>query len=322
MNEGQQKYQLTSAHFTESFVERLLLVLVVIPSRQAGGMPLDDLPTLMQSRITGSRQAVMLLVSGLSTLRLVSIVDGVIARTTLGDRVRRQMRSDGSYPLAVAIVRSGIMASQIRAIRAVLRKSGEGYVCSRVAAQSVAPQLVGLLARMPEVRIGGRITIGAAAGIELDSMWNELAPEGRIDWQEVEMRRKAIGDRAELYSMQLETSVQVGARENVFWVSRDDDSLGYDIEVRGNPIRRIEVKGSSGPDVKFLLSSNEYRVARTHRDAYEIHFWGKINLRLDPQDDFERLISAGYPIRISDPVAAFSNAPWRIEPSVYRVLMT
>ncbi|WP_196244517.1 DUF3883 domain-containing protein [Mycobacterium avium] len=248
------------------------------------------------------------------------LTDGVVARSTIGDRLRQQIRREGSYPLAIAIIRSGLMASQIRGIRKVLGRNGDGYACSRNAAQAVAPQLVGLLARMPDVRIGGRILIGRDSGLELDSIWNELTPDSRGDWQEVEKRRKAIGERAELYSIQLERSAHVGARERVVWVSRDDDSLGYDIEVVGPPRRHVEVKGSAGREVQFFISSNEYRVAARHEEAYEIHFWGSIDLRADPQEDFERLTRMGYPVRILNPVVALANSPWVIEPSQYRVV--
>jgi hypothetical protein len=250
---------------------------------------------------------------------LISEVNGMVGRSRTGDAVRREIRAQGSSPLAVAILRSGLMADQIRAIRSVLRANGGGYECGRSAAQAVAPQLVGLLARMSDVAIAGRIEIGRSSGLEIDSVWNELPPASRVNWQDTEKRRTAIGTRAELYSLQLERSAHVGARESITWVSRDDDSLGYDIEVRGQPTRHIEVKGSAGRDIKFFLSANEYKVAQLHGPTYEIHFWGDIRIGSDPIQEFERLTSAEYPIRITDPAAVFAHAPWTIEPSQYRV---
>lgn len=313
------EFDFSSTQFTEGFVERLLLVFPIIPSRHAGGIPSEGLDLLMQARISAAQRVIPAAVSCLVTMRLVTRAEGVLARSTLGDRVRRQLRSNGPHAMVTAILRSGLMASQIRAIHGVMKRADDGYVCGRSAAQTVAPQLVGLLARMPDVTVGGRLVIGRDTAMELDSMWNELTPASRIDWQDIERRRKAVGERAELYSMQLERSAQVGARERVIWVSKDDDSLGYDIEVRDEPTRRVEVKGSAGPDVQFFVSANEYRVAGRHTDAYEIHFWGGINLRADPQDDFERLTMAGFPIRITNPTVALNNPPWLIEPSVYRV---
>lgn len=312
--------ELTAEQFTEPFVERLLIVLVAIPSRQAGGVQDEGLHRVLQARIRSAKDQVPLLVSCLVAMRLVSSTDGLLARSSKGDRVCRRIRTDGSHPLAISIIQSGLMATQMRAIRGVLRRDQDGYFCSRAAAQSVAPQLVGLLARMPDVTVGGRIEIGRASGLELDSMWNELTPSSRVDWEEIHKRRKAIGERAELYSMQLERSAQVGARERVVWVSRDDDSLGYDIEVRDQPMRRLEVKGSSGRDVQFFLSSNEYRVAGRHLETYEVHFWGAIDLRADPQEDYDRLVDMGYPIRIANPVVTCAISPWSIEPSQYKVV--
>lgn len=311
--------ELSPAHFTESFVERLLLVLSTIPSRHAGGVSIEDLYQLMQSRVGAVQQTMSLAVSCLITMRLITNADGVLARSASGDRVRRQLRSEGSYPLAIAIIRSGLMASQIRAIHGVLQRDDSGYVCSRRAAQVVAPQLIGLLARMPDVNFTGRLVMGRDSALELDSMWNELAPSSRTDWEDIEKRRKAVGERAELYSMQLERSAHVGGRERVVWVSRDDDSLGYDIEVRDQPTRHVEVKGSAGRDVQFLLSANEYRVAQHHGHEYEIQFWGGINLRSDPREDYEKLTGAGFPIRILNPFSTLSSSPWAIEPSMYRV---
>ena len=168
------------------------------------------------------------------------------------------------------------MADQIRALRAVLRRVGEEYVCGRSAAQSAAPQLVGLLARMPDVTIGARLRVGLHAGQELDSMWNELPAHSRVNWRDIERRRRGVGERAELYSMQFERSSQLGAWQQIRWVSRDDDGLGYDIEVDGDPTRLVEVKGTSGPGVQFFLSSREYDVASKKGGAYEVQFWGRI----------------------------------------------
>lgn len=311
--------ELASSNFTEVFVEQLVHVITTIPSHHSGGLNSDGLYSVLRSRIGVGNRPSRNVVACLTQMRLISEVDGMVGRSRTGDAVRREVRTQGSRPLAVAILRSGLMADQIRAIRSVLRANGDGYECGRSAAQVVAPQLLGLLGRMPDVAITGRVEIGRVSGLELDSVWNELPPASRVNWQDMEKRRIAIGDRAELYSMQLERSAHVGAWESITWVSRDDDSLGYDIEVRGQPTRRIEVKGSSGREIQFFLSTNEYRVAQLHGPSYEIHFWGDIRVGSDPIQEFDRLTSAEYPIRILDPSAVFAQAPWAIEPSQYRV---
>ena len=311
--------ELDSSAFTEVFVEQLIKLIVVIPSHRSGGIEADGLETVLQSRIEGGRYSARIAMSCLASMRLIAEIDGVVGRSTSGDRLRREIRKSGSSPLALAIIRSGLMADQIRAIRGILRHHGEGYACGRSAVQGAAPQLFGLLSRMPDVVVRGLVEIGRDSGLELDSVWNELPPTSRMNWQDAEKRRKAIGDRAELYSLQLERSAHVGAWERITWVSRDDDSLGYDIEVPGNPIRRVEVKGSAGREIQFLLSANEYRVAQRHGPSYEIHFWGEIDIKRDPLEEFERLRNFGYPLRITDPASTLSSEPWLIEPSQYRV---
>lgn len=308
-----------SSSFTEVFVERLIRGLHAIPSHHAGGIGAERLHALLQSQIGVEARSTRAVVSCLATLRLIADVDSTVGRTTSGDRVRRGLRDGDSRAIVLTIVRSGFMADQIRSLRTVLRRDSAGYACSRSAAQAAAPQLVGLLARMPDVSVTGQIEIGRESSLELDSVWNELAPSGRTNWQDVERRRKAIGDRAELYSLQRERSSRVGAWRQIHWVSRDDDSLGYDIEVLGTPTRRIEVKGSSGTEVQFFLSTNEYQVAGRHGSEYELHFWGGIDLQREPSEDYERLLAAGYPIRVEDPASTLTALPWTIEPSQYRV---
>ena len=315
----EREIRLTADQFTEVLVENLITCMVTIPSHHAGGVQRDSMMTMLQSRIGVARRSTEVLLACLIAMNLVSEVNGVVGRSPQGDRLRREIRDGGSHAVVPVIIRSGLMADQIRALRTILRRGPDGYSCGRSAARAVAPQLVGLVCRMPDVIDGGRLTIGSATGLELDSVWNELAPDSRTNWEDIEKRRKAIGDRAELYSLQLERSSHLGAIDNILWVSRDDDSLGYDIEVAALPTRRIEVKGSSGRDVQFFLSANEYRVAKRHGAAYEIHFWGDIDLRRGPRDDFERLRAAGYPICIVDPVEVLKDSPWKIEPSQYRV---
>ena len=308
-----------SRNFTEVFVEQLVQAVVAIPSQVAGGVTIDGLTLILQSRLPGGRRSVQQLLSCLSAMNLISENDGFVGRSAAGDRLRRELRANGSTALAVAVISSGLMADQIRSLRAVLRIDGDGYVCARGAAVVGAPQLVGLLGRLPDVSVSGQISIGREAGLLLDSIWNELPPSSRVDWQDVEKRRKALGDRAEVYSLQLESTAFPGARAGVTWVSRDDDSLGYDIEVAGPPRRCIEVKGSSRRDVSFILSTNELAVARRLGTAYEIQYWGQINVMHEPMREYERLISLGYPICIRDPAAALDSEPWFMEPSQYRI---
>jgi hypothetical protein len=311
--------ELAASSFTEVFVEQLISTMKIVPSHHAGGLSTEGLLSVLQSQIGVASRSSRDVVACLTQMQLVSELDGITGRSRSGDKLRRDIRVNGSHSLAISIIRSGLMADQIRALRAILRMGGAGYQCGRSAAQSLAPQLVGLLARMPDVTISSYINIGRQSGLELDSVWNELPLTSRFNWQDANKRRKALGDRAELYSLQLECSSYVGARDLIAWVSRDSDSFGYDIEVRSAPVRRIEVKGSAGKEVQFHLSTNEYDVAQLHGANYEIQFWGDIRMQSDPVEEFERLIKAGYPVRISDPVSTLSAPPWVIKPSQYQV---
>ena len=229
------------------------------------------------------------------------------------------MRSGASHELVLAIMRSGLMSDQIRSLQTVLVLDGDEYRCSRSSAVAVAPQLIGILARMPGVTVGGSIRLGQMASLEIDSAWNEMLILPGLKLRNTEAERKEVGDRAELYTVHLERTAFVGATAKVLWVSRDDDALGYDVEVSGPPKRRIEVKGSRGSEVRFTLSANEYDKSKRHGAEYEIHFWGTIALNSVPAVEYERLRAAGYPIVISNPSQQLQSTPWHIEPSEYRV---
>lgn len=70
-----------------------------------------------------------------------------------------------------------------------------------------------------------------------------------------EERLKRIGDAAELYLMMAFTHAGLRPRHAALWA----DAVGYDIELPGPPIQRIEVKASSpGSQGRFRLTRNEF----------------------------------------------------------------
>lgn len=314
---------LSSNQLTELFVSQLLLGIDAVPSHFAGGLSAERAHNRLAISVGVSVQTTRAVVEALTVLGLVAEKGGVLGRTRAGDRMRRGVRSDGSHVLAAALVRSGVLADQIRRLRQVLVRDGDGYRCGRGAAQAAAPQLSGLLARMPDVSLTGQLVIGKATALELDSVWNEVPPETRTNWSDIDNKRRAVGERAEHYSMQLERSREVGAIDRIVWVSRDDDDLGYDIEVKNvdshEKPRLVEVKGTSGRAVQFFLSSNECDVAVAAGENYEVQFWGSIDLARAPMDEYEVLRAAGYPITIVNPGQELGQQPWLIEPSQYRV---
>lgn len=83
--------------------------------------------------------------------------------------------------------------------------------------------------------------------------------------------------------------------------------------------RRIEVKGSRGRDVSFVLSVNEWHKAQQYGDLYEIQFWADVRLGADPAREYQRLRAAGSPMVIPHPAAVLGHQPWSMEPTNYRV---
>jgi hypothetical protein len=56
------------------------------------------------------------------------------------------------------------------------------------------------------------------------------------------------------------------------------------------------VKASSSSEPHFFVSANEWDVAHSHGEHYEIHFWGGVNLNQAPADEYSQLRAAGYPM--------------------------
>jgi hypothetical protein len=67
------------------------------------------------------------------------------------------------------------------------------------------------------------------------------------------------------------------------------------------------------------MSPNEMNKARVLGASYEIHFWGELNLALDPQTHYLDQVALGYPIVISDPTVEFDLGGWSLEPDGWRI---
>jgi hypothetical protein len=85
------------------------------------------------------------------------------------------------------------------------------------------------------------------------------------------------------------------------------------------PFNRIEVKGSQGRDVAFILSDNELRQAKIHQDKYEVHFWGRIDLRRPAEDEFRILVDLGYPLRWPHFAKLIDEGHFQLTASEWRV---
>jgi hypothetical protein len=174
---------------------------------------------------------------------------------------------------------------------------------------------MGILENWNEVQILPEVIVPDTLLQELNTVWALLPPV--VEMPKWAAERKAVGDRAEMYTVQYERT-QRGSSA-IFWVARDSDSLGWDVEDRSaSPHRRIEVKGRRDNDVTFYLSEKEWTKAHELSSNYEIHFWGGIDLTSEPSVEYSNLRTNGYPIVISD-FASNVGKDWLAVPVNYRI---
>lgn len=300
-------------------VRRLADALTALPSRPPGltdtdcklrlwrtcGGPMDDVPTM---------------IAVLTHAELVTRDTTAIRLTPAGRRIAAQQRAQGTQPLALALIRAGLLHDQ--AHRLIANFSADpslGLTCRLAEARPIAPQLLGLLQQWPTVRTtGASITIPADLVAELTAGWALLPPPDPDD-ANLAIRRKSIGNRAELYSWQLER-LNAAEPSDIAWVALDDDTLGYDLEDRAStPHRRIEVKGSGGRLTRFFLSDNEWRKAQQRPATYEVHFWGGIDLTRPTAEEYHALREDGYPLVFVDLPTLISSGILETVPDRWKV---
>jgi len=306
-----------SSWFTGARLQRLAIAVRTLPSSQQEIPATESMRTLWRA-CGGPFDEVAGLLNVLQCLGLVVEAGPVIRRTRAGDRVAKASRSGDLTVLGAVLVRSRAFHDQSRFLVENGSSDGAGnLVCTRRVARVGSPQLLGLLSWWPEVRLGSEIVVPEALARELRAVWALLPPPVEIPAWEKE--RKAVGDRAELYTVQTERSLAV-APSAIRWVARDADNLGWDVEDRSDAtIRRIEVKGRRDGELVFFLSENEWNKAREFGPAYEIHFWGMIDLQRDPAVEYTELRAAGYPLILVNPAAEIGAEAWVAEPVRWRV---
>jgi hypothetical protein len=218
------------------------------------------------------------------------------------------------------MLRRGLFHDQVRRLLEAATPDENGRLtCPLREARRAGAQLVGVLQAWPEVRTRPELVIPRDLVEELSTAW-ALLPPPPVERGLAETTKKSIGDRAELYSYQLERS-KADSLSVIVWASRDDESLGYDIEDRSTtPRRLIEVKGSTETAVRFFLSDNEWRKAHENRDRYEVHFWGGINLHRDVGDEFALLRGLGYPLIYKDIPEVIAKGSLLATPWQWRVV--
>lgn len=263
------------------------------------GGPLSDVPDLLQV---------------LRALGLLRHNPPHLELTMHGRQIATQDHQQGGRLLARQIVSRGLLLNQSRVLIESSEADSTGALhCRRDLAVSLAPQLTGLLRRFPEVEFGQHLVIPHGLVAELDSAWIPAATRTRVD------HRKSLGDRGEEFSYRYERD-NAADRTRIHWVAQDDDNLGYDIEDTKelNP-RLIEVKASAAAEIRFFLSTNEWRVASENPASYELHFWGGVNLAAEPAEEYKRLRSSGYPIVFTNLSAHVQSRRLLLEPSQYVV---
>lgn len=246
---------------------------------------------------------------------------GNLQQTPAGRRTVQINRTQNERPIALALIRSGLMHDQVRLLLDTFPLEPDGSLrCRLREAQGVAPQLVGLL----QCWTTGRqmmLSVSTQLVDELGAVWALIAPPSEARAFE-EIRRKSIGDRAEAYSYQLER-MSAAAASFIVWVAKDDDGLGYDLEDRTNtPRRRIEVKGSGGSEPRFFMSDNEWKTAHEDPDTYEVHFWGGIDLNRTVADEYPALRAMGFPVVLQNLPALRAAGSIEAQPERWRVAAT
>lgn len=303
-----------SAWLTIVRIARLPQVMRAVSGQGPAGLPKDRARPICFKACAGPLDDVAVLIDVLMQASLVT-EDGTHYRLTkLGRHVRTQDHQNGGRLLAAALIESGQLAEQARVVLEGMGMVDDELFCTH-SALARAPQLASLLLRWPDVRRRGGLRIPPDVADMLGKVWALLPGRDERD----EGGRKAIGDRGELYTYQLERE-RTTRLASVRWVARDDESLGYDVEnLEANPSRKIEVKASAGEAVRFFLSSNEWRQAHRYGEFYEINFWGDIRLGTPPQREYERLRGLGYPKVFSNVARLLAEGSLDAQPSVYEV---
>ncbi len=251
--------------------------------RKCGG-PLDDVP---------------LLVEVLAALKLLRVHGESLKRTHAGDKIVRALRQRDDSLLGLTLIRAGHFYDQARLLVECGKVDDSGVLrCSIRTARTVAPQLVGILQTWKGVSAYPELLVPRPIVSELNSVWALLPPP--IETPEWAAERKAVGNRAEMYTVQFERTL--ASPSLILWVARDSDALGFDVEDRSvMPSRCIEVKGRRDREVVFYLSEREWEKARELKDRYEVQFWGGIDLQIEPAVEYTLLRENGYPLKFRNP---------------------
>jgi len=278
-------------------IQRLQEILILV-STLPSTMPLSEVTRTLWHQCGGPLGEIPQLIELLAYLKFVRLENDSVVRTSVGDKVSKALKSGRRESFALTLIRAGYFHDQARVLIECGSVQPDGNLhCSLRMSRAGAPQLTGLLSIWEEVQTFPEIVVPASLLQELNTVWALLPPPVVIPKWAAE--RKEVGNRAEMYSVQFERT-KLGTSA-IFWVAKDSDELGWDVEDRSvTPHRCIEVKGRRDDEVVFFLSDNEWRKAAELGSLYEVQFWGGIDLASDPASEYARLRATGYPLVIND----------------------
>ena len=304
----------SSGWFTAPRVRRLQRLVRILPSRPPG-IAGSQLAKMLRPQTDSPPAEIPLLVQILAMFGLLHVDSDRYYLSRKGRRTASLSETRCRIELAELLIQSGLMHDQVRQVIEASTIDQEGMAYSRVGQlQHSAPQLLGLLRAWPEIVGPSFVRIPPDLFELIDAPWSLVpTPNEREDIKE------AVGYRAEAYSFHL-LRLESKFPSSIVWVSRDDQGLGYDIEDRSvGAVHRVEVKGSQGEEVRFLLSAHEHSVAHQNSSSYEVHFWGEIDLNRSPDVEFSRLRERGFPLRFEDLAAHLADRRLEATPTRYLV---
>ena len=304
----------SSDWFIAPRVRRLQRLVRILPSRPPG-IAGSQLAKTLRPQIDSPPAEIPRLVHILAMLGLLHVDSDRYYLSRKGRRAATLSEARCRIELAELLIQSGLMHDQVRQVIEASTLDREGMARSRVGQlQHSAPQLLGLLRAWPEIVGPSFVRIPSDLFASIDAPWSLVPiPSAREDIKE------AVGHRAEAYSFHL-LRLESKFPSSIVWVSRDDQGLGYDIEDRSaGMVHRVEVKGSQGKEVRFLVTAHEHNVAHQNPSGYEVHFWGEINLNRSPDHEFSTLRERGFPLRFEDLAAHLADHRLQATPTRYLV---
>ena len=304
----------SSDWFIAPRLRRLQRLIRRLPSRPPG-ISGNQLAKTLRPQIDSPPAEIPQLVDVLAKLGLLHVDSDRYYLSRKGRRAATLSEARARIELAELLIQSGFMHEQVRQIIETSTVDHDGTAWSRIGQlRHSAPQLLGLLQAWPDIVGPSFVRIPPDLLAVLDAPWSLVPSTGAT-----ESYTEAVGNRAEAYSFYL-LRHESEHPTSVVWVSRDDQGLGYDIEDSSTgQVHRVEVKGSQGKDVRFLLSAHEFDVAHHDPSSYAVHFWGDIDLNRSPDAEFNMLRERGFPLRFEDLAAHLADDRLKALPTRYLV---